>query len=221
MDHGACTLCWSAMAGAERRGGTRLVAGPDDEALFREVLKDVEPLKKRAARITPEIYHSTTPMPDRPPVTSRPRPHPSQPPGPARAAGPARPLASARPTKLQPLHLGAAVGTDRRTAERLRRGRMAVEARLDLHGLTQDQAHRQLLSFIRRAAAAGTRCVLVVTGKGSVSQGGGVLRRRLPDWLAQGDCRPLVLAVTRARRAHGGDGAFYVLLRRQRDHHHG
>ncbi|MHA1571809.1 MAG: Smr/MutS family protein, partial [Alphaproteobacteria bacterium] len=146
------------MARRERNRGTRLVAGPEDEALFRETLKDVEPLKKRAARITPEIYHGTTPMPDRPPATGR--PHPSQPPGPARLAAPAR------PGKLPPLHLGGAVGTDRRTAERLRRGRMAVEARLDLHGRTQDQAHRELLSFIRRTAAAGMRCVLVVTGKG-------------------------------------------------------
>ena len=214
MGRGACTSCWSAMARRERTRGTRLVAGPDDEALFREALKDVEPLKKRAARITPEIYNAG-PMAD-PPAAGQPRHRPSQPQGSTRPHGSAGPTRSA---KLPPLHLGGTVGTDRRTAERLRRGRMAVEARLDLHGLTQDQAHRELLSFIRRTAAVGMRCVLVVTGKGSVSQGGGVLRRRLPDWLGQSDCRPHVLAVTRAQRAHGGDGAFYVLLRRQRDHH--
>lgn len=199
-----CISCWSVMARRERGQGSRIVAGPDDEALFRETLKDVEPLKKRPARVAPDIRRSLPPAKVPGAVKGPPRPHPSLPPAPAAKA------------KLPPLHLGGVAGIDRRTAERLRRGRLPVEARLDLHGRTQDEAHRELIAFIRRTAAAGLRCVLIVTGKGAVSQGGGVLRRRLPDWLAQADCRPHILSVTRAQRKHGGEGAFYVLLRRQR-----
>ncbi len=193
------------MARRDRNRGGRIVAGPDDEALLRHVLKDVKPLKKRAERVTPEIAHSPPPPPKvAAAAKAPPKPHPSVPPAPTALHKP------------PPLHLGGIAGVDRKTAERLRRGRLPVEARLDLHGHTQDEAHRELVGFIHRTAAAGRRCVLIVTGKGAVSQGGGVLRRRLPDWLAQADCRPHILAVTRARREHGGDGAFYVLLRRHR-----
>jgi len=190
------------MARRERGRGRHLVAGPDDEALFRDTLKDVEPLKKRAARVTPDNHRAP------PPATGAAKP----PPRPRPSLSPTPPTKA----KLPPLSLGGVAGVDRRTAERLRRGRLPVEARLDLHGSTQDEAHRRLVAFIARAAAAGLRCVLIVTGKGAVSQGGGVLRRRLPDWLAQADCRPHILSLTRAQPKDGGDGAFYVLLRRQR-----
>lgn len=105
-------------------------------------------------------------------------------------------------------------GIDRRTAERLRRGHYPIEARLDLHGMTQDEAHRTLSSFIAGGRAAGTRCVLVITGHGRV--GGGVLKTHLPRWLAEPALRRDILALAPARPQHGGIGAFYVLLRRDR-----
>lgn len=116
-----------------------------------------------------------------------------------------------------PLSADTFAGVDRRTVERMRRGKLPIDARLDLHGSYQDAAQAELNAFISSCAASGCRMVLVITGKGSVREGGGVLRRRLPDWLNQPACRPHVLAFAGARPEHGGAGAFYVLLRRQRD----
>jgi DNA-nicking Smr family endonuclease len=111
-------------------------------------------------------------------------------------------------------------GLDRRQALRLRRGQLAIEARLDLHGMTQVEAHRALAGFVARSHAAGKRVLLVVTGKGT-RQGddgspSGVLRRTVPRWLAEPALRPLVLATASAVRRDGGDGALYLLLRRIR-----
>ena len=105
-------------------------------------------------------------------------------------------------------------GDDRRTNERLRRGKLRIEARIDKHGYYQDVAQSELNSFISSCALSGRRVVLVITGKGSLSKGGGVLRKNLPDWLNQPSCRPYILAFCAARPEHGGGGAFYILLRR-------
>ena len=112
---------------------------------------------------------------------------------------------------------GDGAGLDRRTHDRLRRGRMEIEGRLDLHGMTRERAHQALSMFLHRAAERGARCVLVVTGKGSAREGGGVLRRDVPHWLNQGGLRPLVLAFHQAQVRDGGEGAFYILLRRRRE----
>jgi DNA-nicking Smr family endonuclease len=101
-------------------------------------------------------------------------------------------------------------GLDRRTAERLRRGEMAIEARLDLHGMTQEEAHGALVRFLARAHVAGQRCTLVITGKGAV------LREAVPRWLGEGEAQARVLATSPAQPRHGGGGALYVLLRRVR-----
>ena len=119
------------------------------------------------------------------------------------------PLATS-PQLLPPLDRFA--GVDRATAERLKRGRYPVEARLDLHGMIQAEAHRALTGFIARSRAAGRRCVLVITGHGRMS--GGVLKAAVPRWLAEPGLRPDVLAITPAQPSAGGDGALYVLLRR-------
>lgn len=103
---------------------------------------------------------------------------------------------------------------NRRILTRLRRGELPVEARLDLHGLTQDTAYRALVSFIADCAADGARLVLVITGKGR--SGAGVLRAAAPQWLAESPSRARILAVTPAAPKHGGSGALYVLLRRSR-----
>ena len=97
---------------------------------------------------------------------------------------------------------------------RLERGREALAARIDLHGMTQDAARAALTGFIRRAAGDGWRAVLVITGKGV--SGDGVLRRRVPDWLAEAPIRDHVAGVSEAHRRHGGEGALYVALKRKR-----
>lgn len=105
-------------------------------------------------------------------------------------------------------------GLDRRSAQRLRRGEMPIEARLDLHGMTQDEAHRALHRFIARMHEEGKRAVLVITGKGTDS--GGVLRQGVPRWLAEPARRAAILKIETAQPRHGGSGALYVLLRRRR-----
>ena len=105
-------------------------------------------------------------------------------------------------------------GLDRRTARRLKRGQLPVEARLDLHGRTQDQAHDALRDFIQESRMARRRCVLVITGKGSVASGkGGVLRQMVPRWLNEPTLRRHIIAITNAPESSGGTGALYVLLK--------
>jgi DNA-nicking Smr family endonuclease len=145
---------------------------------------------------------------------------PPEPPPPAPAAD--QPAARARepvrrggptpgPRALDPRR---PVDLDRRTWLRLRRGLLEIEARLDLHGDTQEAARRRLDAFIERARAGNRRCVLVITGRGVRS--GGVLRQMVPRWLGETPNRERVLAYADAQPRHGGHGALYVLLRRGR-----
>ncbi len=145
------------------------------------------------------------------PLTERPAAQPTEKlpavkPRPAPSVAPPRP-----PPELDPHR---PVGVDRRTWLRLKRGQVAIEARLDLHGQTQEQAHGRLGHFLASAAQRGARCVLVVTGKGLAS--GGVLRHMVPRWLNEGANRERVLAFCSAQLRDGGEGALYVLLRRHR-----
>ncbi|MGH7064063.1 MAG: Smr/MutS family protein [Stellaceae bacterium] len=107
-------------------------------------------------------------------------------------------------------------GIDRANAERLKRGRHPIEARLDLHGMTQIEAHRELAAFIRLCADAERRCVLVITGRGLGPNGPGVLKSAVPRWLAETPLRHRILAIAPAQPRHGGAGALYLLLRRRR-----
>ena len=132
---------------------------------------------------------------------------------------PATPVAADPPSQAPappPSPPYAPGGVDRATVERLRRGQIAIEARIDLHGMTQAEAHPALMGFIASSIRLGRRAVLVITGKGPVSQGGGVLRRNAPHWLASSPLAPKILTTVSAHAKHGGDGAFYVLLRRAR-----
>jgi DNA-nicking Smr family endonuclease len=107
---------------------------------------------------------------------------------------------------------------DKRTATRLRRGQIAIEGRIDLPGMTQDEAHGALTGFIKSSAGIGRRCVLVITGKGlGKGLGGGVLRSQLPRWLNTEELHPLILAFAPAQPKDGGGGAFYVYLRKRRE----
>ena len=108
-------------------------------------------------------------------------------------------------------------GVDKRTATRLKRGKMAIDGRIDLHGLTQEEAYRALTSFLAGAQESGRRCVLVITGKGLRPDGRiGVIRASVPRWLNQPPNRQRILEVTPAAPRDGGEGALYVLLRRKR-----
>jgi DNA-nicking Smr family endonuclease len=93
-------------------------------------------------------------------------------------------------------------------------GRETIGGRIDLHGLSQDQARADLIAFVQAAVLHGARGVLVITGKGAL--GDGVLRRRAPEWLAEPPLRPLVAGISEAHRRHGGAGALYVALKRHR-----
>jgi DNA-nicking Smr family endonuclease len=155
-----------------------------DATLWQRAVRDVKPLAPRSLQ-TPQ-----------PPLLQE----------------PVSPVERAQAVIPQPIALDRFAGLDRANAERLKRGRQKVEARLDLHGLTQDEAHRALLGFIRAARAAGKRCVLVITGRGRL--GSGVLRAAVPRWLDEAEFRPHLLAIAVARPQDGGAGALYVMLRR-------
>ena len=110
---------------------------------------------------------------------------------------------------------------DARRFGKLKRGKLAPEDRIDLHGLTLDEAHAELVPFILSAWASGLRLVLVITGKGKPRDEGfmsrpiGVLRQQVPHWLKMPPLAPIVLQVSEAHQRHGGGGALYVYLRRQ------
>lgn len=119
---------------------------------------------------------------------------------------------------LPDLDHGRAPGLDKRSSQRLKKGRMDIDARLDLHGSTQQEARRDLNAFIDRSYAQGYRCVLVITGKGMRLHSGeiGVLRRAVPQWLNQNPLRSMILGFSHATPRDGGEGALYVLLKRKR-----
>ncbi len=182
------------------------------------------PPKKAKGRPTPEeldLWRKVTELVT--PMKNRPAPRPlAKPPAPASAEAPRprpptkSPSPAPRKAAAAPLESGRLADVDRRTGDRLRRGRMVIDATLDLHGMTQARAHGRLRSFLFQAQARGNRCVLIVTGKGRMGPESGVLRRAVPLWLNEADLRPLVLAITSAQPQHGGTGALYVLLRRLR-----
>jgi DNA-nicking Smr family endonuclease len=164
----------------------------DELALWRRAMGDTTPLREGEAPPRP---------PPEPPVLPGPRPE--------RRTGETSRRASAALDPHRP------VGLDRRSWLRLKRGQLAIERTLDLHGRTQAEAHGALGSFLGAAQAAGCRSVLVVTGKGMES--GGTLRHMVPRWLNEGANRERILAFCPAQARHGGSGALYVLLRRPRE----
>ena len=117
----------------------------------------------------------------------------------------------------------APVAMDRKAHRKLTRGKLAPEARIDLHGMTLAAAHPALIRFVAAAHGQGLRLVLVITGKGKdrdehgpIPARKGALRHEVPHWLTSGELRSLVLQVTEAHRTHGGSGAYYVYLRRRK-----
>ncbi len=181
----------------------------EERALWRGIARSLKPLRKRAARASDDGEPAAKAIP------------------PAKAAKAAKPI---KPTKivkpvsppLRPAPLPVAPPSfapiARREKQQLARGRTAIDARIDLHGMTQAQAHAALAHFLRRAQHGGAKFALVVTGKGTRSADGerGVLRRQVPHWLRLPDLRDIVLGFEEAHATHGGEGALYVRLRRMR-----
>lgn len=127
-------------------------------------------------------------------------------------AGPPLRVATHPPVRPRPSRGGPP--EDLSGQRRIRRGQSEIDARIDLHGHTQDTARREVVDFILRQAALGSRCVLVITGKGRL--GTGVLRARLFDWIADPDLRPFIAGYAMAHPRHGGSGAVYLFLRQAR-----
>ncbi len=210
------------MAARRRRG--RLT--PEDRTLWEAVVRDAAPLSVRRepkAQAAPKRVEAPPPAPE-------PDPTPEATEFRRSVGRVIRPQGSGRPAAPPALRpaidtLDPAAGLDRRTADRLRRGRRPPERRLDLHGMTADRAHAALNRFVRQARADGLRCVLVVTGKGGrkpaedapfMPERTGVLRHSVPLWLGNPPLSGMIVGVYSAHRTHGGEGALYIYLRKRR-----
>jgi DNA-nicking Smr family endonuclease len=178
-------------------------ASDDEKALWRAVTHDVKPLARpRRVRAVAAKAEAAKPMPPAPPPKQVKAPKPA-----AAMTAPPKPIAPAKPNP----------GLDRATEAKFRAGKLAIAARLDLHGLTQREAHGELVAFLESSVRQGRRCVLVITGKGPGSPAQGILKRAVPRWIASSSAAGQILATSTAQPKHGGDGALYVLLRRKRD----
>lgn len=204
----------------DRKSGT----SDEDRALWDHVTRSVRAYEKRPRRsVESKARQQGTEQKEPrkiPPATGSNKP---KPPAAKKSAGIATPQKST-------LHVGAAakpsgktIGgaasgplADDGTAQSLRRKKWPLEKTLDLHGMTQTAAHQALLRFVALADRQDKRTLLVITGKGSRLAGGGVLRRMLPMWLEEPPLRAKVLACTPARSEDGGDGAFYIRLRKKK-----
>ncbi|MEW2918640.1 Smr/MutS family protein [Ruegeria sp. ANG10] len=177
---------------------------------------------KQAERLHPELPQSVHP-------TTLPKPKPTKAPK-MRLDGfeigqtaPAKPAHHAlKPSVTDSLH-ASPVQMDIKAFGRMKRGKLKPEGRLDLHGMRIDTAHPALVRFVLTAQAQGKRLVLVITGKGKdrdepgpIPTPRGVLRNQVPHWLSIPPLAQAVLQVTPAHISHGGDGAYYVYLRRGR-----
>ena len=181
---------------------------PEDEALWGAVTKDIAPIKRSRVQTTQ-------------PVSPKPR-HPIRRESMTDMIGASAPSGPVVSTDAG----GSLTGMDGARARRLQRGALPIDARLDLHGLTQDKAYRVLTRFLARAQVMDNRVILVITGKGGAPKPDpdnmfrdtrtGVLRNAVPQWLAEPDNAGRVTAWHPAHPKHGGDGALYVVLRRLR-----
>jgi DNA-nicking Smr family endonuclease len=185
------------MTADEGRKGRRLSS--EDIAIWDGVTRSVLPLRKRKPPVVAVAVPETPPKPPRP----------------AKAVAVALAVPVTRPIpKIAP----PAAALDRKTRQKIARGRDSIDARLDLHGHTQVEAHDVLLRFLRRTQAKGGRVVLVITGKGGRGDSDrGVLKRAVPLWLALPEFRTMVIGFDVAAASHGGEGALYVRLRKIRE----
>lgn len=213
------------MSGPDKPRRGRRVLGPDERRLWDRVASATKPIRGRTSKpVDPDI--------DVPDVSIE---------GPERIEVPAprspAPVLKSRPIGKSPRQTvtfhsqGPEVGPvgrpeaglDRRTSDRLRKGAREPDARIDLHGMTAERAHRACLTFLSDAMARGLRVVLVITGKGGMRHNDdfmvptrGVLRESLPGWLRASPLGSSIVGIYQAHQKHGGAGAFYVYLKRRR-----
>ena len=175
----------------------------DDHAVWDGVTRSIRPLRRRVAAKASSVSQSkaaAAKAPAKPRLTA--------------IAPVAKPTSTPRPASMP-------VSLDRKTRHKLARGSQPIDARIDLHGLTQSEAHHALTRFLRNAQSDGARFVLVITGKGgprvdTFSGERGVLRRQVPQWLKLPELRPYVVGFEEAHVGHGGGGALYVQVKRAR-----
>ncbi len=175
----------------------------DEVALWDHVARQVKPLRRKKLVVKRTVVEVVAaPEPARPPRSAF-----------AVMIGAAAPAAKSAKAPLPLVPLA------RRERSQLSRGKREIDARIDLHGMTQSRAHRALLHFLERASGEGFAYVLVITGKGRTSgpeSERGILKRQVPEWLSLPEFRPLVIGFEEANIAHGGSGALYVRVRRTR-----
>ena len=178
----------------------------DDAALWEQVTQTVTELPSRRDMVSlpDDVRAIDAPATASPDIAQKP------------AAKPQPVTLPAKTNHSQPadLRLGEHSGIDRSNARRLQRGQMALEDRLDLHGLSKEQAHKRLVAFISRAVQQNLRHVLVITGKGRDGQG--VLRHEVPLWLKDAPLAGYINAISHAQPQDGGTGALYIRLKRKR-----
>lgn len=188
--------------------------GPEEEGLWQAVARTVRPLPGRRSKPGPVAAEAATPR-----VPELPR-HDPQPdrltPFHIGEKAPPLPSARAHPAPAPALRM------DAKTHARMTRGKLAPEARIDLHGMTLAEAHAELVRFVLNAQSDGLRLILVITGKGKTGHDGGplpgrsgLLRHQVPQWLRLPPLGPAVQQVAEAHQRHGGAGACYVYLRRR------
>jgi DNA-nicking Smr family endonuclease len=177
----------------------------EERALWESVAKQTKPLRKKPRAAKPPASAPAAEAPDIASHTASPKPLPL-----VKAPRAPRPELPPAAPPLAPI--------GRRERAQLSRGRKEIDARLDLHGMTQTRAHRALFGFLQRAHHDGLTFVLVITGKGRMGAESerGVLRRQVPQWLGLPEFRSLVVGFDEAHIGHGGEGALYVRIRRSR-----
>ena len=185
----------------------RRILRPDELDLWQTVARSTKPLHGKPAGFHRRIEPVTAPAASA---------APPEPFAPFRLGEKSRITPAAHPLGTAPLQM------DAKAFGKMTRGKLAPEARIDLHGMTLAEAHPELIRFILNAQSAGLRLVLVITGKGKrgadhgpIPQRIGALRRQVPLWLRLAPLAAAVLQVSEAHLKHGGAGAFYVYLRRR------
>jgi DNA-nicking Smr family endonuclease len=178
------------------------ILSQEERALWDSVTKQTKPLRKKQRAAKPDAGLGET----KAQLAAKP-------------AAPPPSMVRASPPKIAKPAVPPLTPLGRRERTQLSRGRKEIEARLDLHGMTQERAHRALSTFLQQAHAHGLTFVLIITGKGRIRDGEaerGVLRRQVPQWLSQPEFRTLVVGFEAAHIGHGGEGALYVRIRRSK-----
>jgi DNA-nicking Smr family endonuclease len=193
----------------------------EDADLWSHAARSVQPLRRAKSRVTAAVPDTPTAQAEKPDRSTR-TPSP-EPPRRGHRERPAAPAPSATPTSKHPPPLA---GIDRRRVRKIATGQHDIDARLDLHGLRQSEAHRRLARFLHDAQSAGFSMVLVITGKGGARKANdasdpyardepGIIRRTVPLWLDEPGLRALVVSFTAAHPRHGGSGALYIHIRKR------